>query len=94
MYTLFVICTLLLLGSLQGITAFIDTSNYKILFDRKDGDVAYWDTQCRGQLNLHYVKSADIFSWSFSETLVKLQQLTIKSFICCQVLVRDGKEHL
>ena len=46
MLTVFAICTLL--GSLQVITAFIDTSNYKILFDRKNGDVAYWDTQCRG----------------------------------------------
>ena len=43
----------LLLGTLQGITALIDTSNYKILIDRKGGDFAFWNVQCKGKLNLH-----------------------------------------
>ena len=43
----------LLLGTLQGITALIDTSNYKILIDRKGGDYTFWNAQCKGKLNFH-----------------------------------------
>ena len=43
----------LMLGTLQGITAPIDTSNYKILIDRKGGDFAFWNAQCKGKLHFH-----------------------------------------
>ena len=45
----------LLLGTLQGITALIDTSNYKILIDNKGGDNTFWEAQCRGEMNFHPV---------------------------------------
>ena len=47
MYALLAICTLL--GGLQGITASIDTSNYKILIDRRADNFTYWEAQCRGE---------------------------------------------
>ena len=48
MYAILAIYTLL--GALQVITAFIDTSNYKILIDQGEGNFTYWDAQCRGKL--------------------------------------------
>ena len=48
MHALLAICTLL--GALQAITAFIDTSNYKILVDRRQENSTYWEAQCRGEM--------------------------------------------
>ena len=48
MYALLTICTLL--GALQVITAFIHTSNYKILHDGANGNITFWEAQCRGEL--------------------------------------------
>ena len=52
-YTILISCCLL--ATLQVINCDIDTSHYKILIDRKEGNFDYWNKKCNGKPSFDHV---------------------------------------